>query len=101
MLKNKPVFYGSYKCWLCLCDVCTRIGCPYHPIRHSNRLDHCYKMMRCEFCPVLKCDYFEHKQRRMVLRVKRRHGRGDSILEKLDEIIRKLDNRHGGEPPRK
>lgn len=90
MLEKDWTSYGLYNCWHCLCEICTRKGCPYHAVWIRYRHDHCIKMIRCEFCPVRKCDFFRHKQKHLVLKVTRKHRRADTILGKLDEILRRL-----------
>lgn len=81
--------YGLYDCWKCLCEVCTRIGCPKNML-YRSQLEHCLKMRRRECCPVVKCDFFTHKEKHIVLRVKRRARKNNRVLDRLDWIIQRL-----------
>lgn len=90
VLKSSDVYYSLGKCWFCLCDVCTRVHCPKNMFYKAS-FSHCLKMMQREACPTIKCDFFEHKQKIRVFKVRRKVSRGASIINKLDEIIKKLD----------
>ena len=86
--------YGLYKCWMCLCEVCTRIGCPMHQ-RHNDKLNHCLTMQRRESCPTVKCDWFNHKEKTRVYRVHRRYTRRDFMVDLLLRILLLLEDRDG------
>lgn len=85
--------YGLYNCYNCLCEVCTRRYCQL--IQRDTKWAFCGRMRDCDFCPVRKCDFFEHKEVHMVLRVKRKgkHKKSQQILDKLDEILAKIDRK--------
>lgn len=85
-----PSNYGYYDCWKCLCEVCTRVGCP-KDIRYMKPLAHCLHMRQRGCCPTVKCDWFHHKEKRRVFRVVRRHKLRDTILEMLDEVLSRLE----------
>ena len=82
----------SATCYFCLCEVCNRIRCP-RPYRAYKRYfsSFCLYMISGERCPVIKCDYFEHKQKRRVLRFVRRRRRVDVIFDRLGMIECKLE----------
>lgn len=88
--RKRPLEYGLYNCWNCLCEVCTMVYCPYHAVLPRYRHDHCFKMFRCDFCPVKKCDYFDHRQKHLILKVTRKKRRADTIAAKLDRILKLL-----------
>lgn len=79
----------ALRCTRCLCEVCTRIHCPYYHRR--TRWDFCLIMMQMERCPILKCDFFEHKEKRRIIRFIRKKSRKKTMMDKLDEILAKLD----------
>lgn len=81
--------YGLYSCWHCLCEVCTRVGCP--KFSRKSKLGFCTTMIMRESCPTIKCDWFVHKQKHKVYRVRARFHKKDAILEKLNMILEKLD----------
>lgn len=81
--------YGLYNCWGCLCEVCTRIGCP--KAHRRTKLGFCLAMLQREACPTVKCDWFVHKQKHKVYRILRRHKHKDVVIGKLDKIIERLD----------
>lgn len=83
--------YGLYDCWNCLCEVCTRYNCPKNHLLWISKHYHCCKMRSRDTCPVIKCDFFEHKQIHKRYIMIRKHGRKHIIIEKLDEILNKLD----------
>lgn len=86
--------FGRGFCWYCLCEVCTRHKCP-HP-SYGWKWLYCAHMDVANRCPTLKCDYFTHKEKHKVYRVKRRGPkRQDVILEKLNQIEEKLDKLKG------
>ena len=93
MIESK---YGLYKCWPCLCEVCTRIGCPKHQ-RHSDRLNHRLTMQRRESCPTVKCDWFTHREKIRVYRVRRRQTHRDLTADLLLRILSRLADGEGGE----
>ena len=81
----------SLHCHFCLCEVCTRRRCPYYHRR--TRWDFCLAMIQAENCPILKCDFFSHKEIHLGWRVKRKESqsRKKTAMQKLDEILAKLD----------
>lgn len=83
--------YGLYDCWNCLCEVCTRRYC--RTVKRHAKYDFCVRMMELDFCPVRKCDFFEHKEIHLVLRVSRKgkHKKSEMIMDRLNEILAKLD----------
>lgn len=86
--------YGLYNCWNCLCEVCTRFNCPKNYKWYSMYL-HCEKMRNRESCPVYKCDFFEHKEIHKRYRLVRRYKYHDAITDKLDMILKRLDDLEG------
>ncbi len=48
-------------------------------------------MMQMDRCPILKCDFFEHKEKRRMIRFIRKKSRKKTMMDKLDEILAKLD----------
>lgn len=48
---------------------------------------------QAENCPILKCDFFSHKEIHLGWRVKRKdsQSRKKTAMQKLDEILAKLD----------
>lgn len=87
--------YGLYDCWKCLCEVCTRIQCP--KIQRRQKLGHCLVMYQRGCCPTVKCDWFEHKEKHQIFRIKRRYSKPDAVMEKLNEIMERLDKLGGGD----
>lgn len=85
--------YGLYNCWHCLCEVCTRVHCP--KINRRYKLGFCTTMIMRENCPVVKCDFFEHKQKHKIYRIRKRIRKQDIMLEKLNNIEKGLDNLKG------
>lgn len=85
--------YGLYNCWWCLCEVCTRMHCPW--VFRRTKLGFCVTMIQRDKCPIVKCDYFQHRQKHKVYRIIRRHKKYDIILERLDEIQARLDKLAG------
>lgn len=83
------ITYGSNQCWLCLCEVCTRIRCP--KLNRRYKLDFCISMLTRERCPVKKCEWFEHKQKHRVYKVLRRERKRERIMERLDDIQKVLE----------
>lgn len=81
--------YGSNQCWLCLCEVCTRFQCP--KLNRRFRMDFCLSMLTRERCPVVKCDWFRHKEKQKVYRFLRRERKRDKLLERLDNIQRGIE----------
>lgn len=94
MLKPPRINYGLYDCWNCLCEVCTRRYCPKLWGRKNTKVQACLAMKHRGMCPTRKCDFFEHKEIHLVLRVKRKgnHKPSAVILSKLDEILAKLND---------
>lgn len=88
--------YGLYDCYKCLCEVCTRIDCPKMTMHH-NKLQHCLIMRQRGCCPTIKCDFFTHQEKRKILKVRRRYQKQDAIIEKLNEIMERLDKLGGGD----
>lgn len=84
--------YRLYNCYHCLCEVCTRRHCQYS--RMSYLHDFCIVMRGREVCPVRKCDFFEHKEKFRVWKVKRKgvKSRTNIVMEKLNEISKKIDS---------
>lgn len=82
--------YGLYDCYKCLCEVCTRIGCPKN-VKYRSKLDHCLHMRLRLACPTVKCDWFVHREKRRFYKIVKRHRRVDAIMEKLSAIEKKLD----------
>lgn len=83
--------YGSNQCWLCLCEVCTRVKCRKLNRRYSH--DFCISMLIRERCPVMKCEDFQHREKHRVYRVRRRRRRADQLagqLVQLREMLAKL-----------
>lgn len=83
--------YGFYECWKCLCEVCTRVNCPKNHV-YISKVGHCIKMIRRDACPTIKCDYFVHAQKHKVLKVCRKLKKTQTIHNKLNEILQRLDN---------
>lgn len=83
--------YGSNHCWLCLCEVCTRMHCRKLNRRYS--IDHCISMYLRERCPVRKCEDFQHRQKHKVFKVLRREKKKDQLNEKLDRLLELLERR--------
>ena len=81
------------KCWLCLCEVCTMVRCPNLYKRY--KVNFCASMTIRERCPVPQCDFFQHKQKHKVYRIKRRYTRRDQILSRLDTIERSIGSLTG------
>lgn len=83
--------YRLYGCHFCLCEVCTRRYCKYS--RLAALFDFCKVMRGREICPVLKCDFFEHKEKVRVWKVRRKgkSSKKNMLFEKLDEICKKID----------
>ena len=52
-------------------------------------------MIMRDNCPVVKCDFFEHKQKHKVYRIRKRIRKQDIMLEKLNNIEKGLDNLKG------
>ena len=50
-------------------------------------------MIQAENCPILKCDFFSHKEIHLGWRVKRKDSQSQkkTAMQKLDEILAKLD----------
>ena len=48
-------------------------------------------MIYRERCPVIKCDYFEHKQKNKTYRITGRYRKKYKLLERLEAIEVKLD----------
>ena len=84
-----PSNYGLYDCYKCLCEVCTRVGCP--KIHRKSKISHCIAMRQRGVCPTVKCDWFTHKEKHKVYRIIRKRRKVDIIDAKLNEIINKLD----------
>lgn len=51
----------------------------------------CIAMRQRGSCPTIKCDWFVHKEKHKVYRIVRRYKKPDCVLEKLNEILDKLD----------
>lgn len=82
--------YGLYSCWHCLCEVCTRVHCP--KLNRRSKLGFCTTMIARENCPVVKCDFFQHKQKYTVYRIKRKGpSKKDTVIDRLDNIEKVLD----------
>lgn len=81
---------NRYKCFPCLCDVCNRLHCPWH-VKYQYEV--CLHNIRSDCCPKVKCDFFQSKYKRPVLRVIRKGKRSDLILSKLDYIIKILEGK--------
>ena len=77
-------------CYRCLCEACNHRHCK---LRHNwrYRIDFCYRMHELSRCPVIKCDYFQHKQKKKCYKIVRREKRADLLLSHLEELNRKLD----------
>ena len=75
-------------CMRCLCEVCDRMNCP--KVNRRYKAGFCASMLDRERCPVLRCDYFAHKQKRKAYRVVRRARKRDQLLERLDFIEARL-----------
>ena len=67
-------------------------------MRHNwhYALNFCLRMHSLERCPVIKCDYFEHKHKKKAYKVVRRQKKRDVLLQRLEELNRKLDAVLGG-----
>lgn len=82
--------FFNMKCYYCLCDVCNLILCPYKPY---DRASICYK--RCYkygfyHKPLLQCDFFVHRQKTKMYRVKYKNRRLYSeadVAEMLQQIL--------------
>ena len=49
-------------------------------------------MIARENCPVVKCDFFQHKQKYTVYRIKRKGpSKKDTVIDRLDNIEKVLD----------
>ncbi len=48
-------------------------------------------MIQAEFCPILKCDFFDHKEKHRIFRIRHKKSRKKTMMDKLDEILAKLD----------
>lgn len=79
--------YGN--CFHCLCEVCNKMRCKNIYKRYS--FDFCTSMIMRERCPIIKCDFFRHKEKLKVFRIVRREKKRDKLMERLDEIQTKLD----------
>lgn len=86
--------YGLYDCWKCLCEVCTRIGCP--KCISKSELGHCVAMYKRDACPTVKCDWFVHKEIHKVYRIKRKYKKPDRVAHLLEEILVRLDDKGRG-----
>lgn len=51
----------------------------------------CSSMIMRDRCPVVKCDFFQHKEKHKVYRVKRRQRKQDVIMERLETIEKGLE----------
>jgi len=49
-------------------------------------------MIMYERCPIIKCDFFQHKGKHKVYRIVRKEKKRDRLLEKLAAIEKKLDD---------
>lgn len=78
------------KCYLCLCQVCTGHKCPFI-VAHRYQSNICNYTRSMDGCPRVKCDYFVHKQKHKIYRIKRKHNKTDIQIDLLQQILKKLD----------
>ncbi len=95
MIVSNNSKYGLYDCWKCLCEVCTRIDCP-KTVRRLSKFNHCFRMAQRGCCPTVKCDWFTHKEKRRIYKVKSKHSKKDTVIELLLEIRSRLEEQGGG-----
>jgi hypothetical protein len=83
------------QCWNCCCSVCTGRRCPYP----HGWLAYHYRCVLCHSGELhnkcIDCDFFENRYtvpRRFKIKSRRSKERSE-ILQKLDEIMKKLDIR--------
>ena len=87
----------SLVCYMCLCEVCTLHKCPhlenYRKYRHGERMwgvEVCFRQTSLGNCPVVKCDFFNNRQRKKVY-VVRKYKPVYNNRQLLEEIAKKLD----------
>lgn len=77
-------------CYRCLCAVCTRINCPFvYAHRFEDRLYFCQACMNTQRGARIECDFFDHKQRHHVYRMKL--SRRETLERKIDRILMLLE----------
>lgn len=84
-----------YRCWTCLCNVCTKHRCPYLGYI-TYHWDICYRNQCNENCPVTHCDYFVHKCKHKIYRIKPKilvdaETREAGTKELIKRIAKKLE----------
>ena len=94
-MKNHPKSLSfNMKCYYCLCDVCNLVKCPYKP---KDKASICYK--RCylkgfEKRPLLQCDFFVHKQKTKMYKVKlhnRKLYTEKDVADMFQQILEKIE----------
>lgn len=58
------------KCYYCVCTVCNMARCPHGHDKFEHCLRACHNQNKR--IPILECDYFQHKQKTKVFKVKRK-----------------------------
>lgn len=80
-------------CYMCLCEVCTRSKCPFvYAHRFEPRLYFCQSCLRMQRGARLECDFFEHKLKKRVYRMK--ISRRETLERKLDRIQKMLEEQN-------
>ena len=94
-IKNHPKSLSfNMKCYYCLCDVCNLVKCPYKP---KDKASICYR--RCyrkgfTHKPLLQCDFFVHKQKTKMYKVKLHNSKlytEKDVADMFQQIIERLD----------
>ena len=63
--------------------------CP--KLNRRYKVSFCVSMIMRERCPVVKCDFFSHREKHKVYRIVRKEKRRDVLLDRLDSIERQLE----------